>query len=162
MVRVDESQGSFFGGGSFNIHSGTPVRFWEDTWVGDKPFGYAYPAFYNLVLKKDASVDQVMSTRPLNVSFRRGIKGDLLHQWLDLVVKVLGVFLNGGKDIFIWNLSAKGNFTIISMYKSLILRGIIPLRCTIWKIKIPLKIKIFLWYLLRGVTLTKDNLAKRR
>lgn len=29
------------------------------------------------------------------------------------------------------------------------------------KLKIPLKIKVFLWYLQKGVTLTKDNLAKR-
>jgi hypothetical protein len=31
-----------------------------------------------------------------------------------------------------------------------------------WKAKIPLKIKIFLWYLKRGVILTKDNLLKRK
>jgi hypothetical protein len=31
----------------------------------------------------------------------------------------------------------------------------------LWKLKLPLKIKIFLWYLGRGVTLTKVNLAKR-
>ena len=31
----------------------------------------------------------------------------------------------------------------------------------LWKLKIPLKIKIFLWYLQQGVILTKDNLAKR-
>ena len=31
----------------------------------------------------------------------------------------------------------------------------------IWKLKTPLKIKNFLWFLKRGVTLTKDNLAKR-
>jgi hypothetical protein len=30
----------------------------------------------------------------------------------------------------------------------------------LWKLKVPLKIKIFLWYLRRGVVLTKDNLAK--
>ena len=30
----------------------------------------------------------------------------------------------------------------------------------LWKLKAPLKIKIFLWYLKRGVILTKDNLAK--
>ena len=30
----------------------------------------------------------------------------------------------------------------------------------LWKLKIPLKIKIFLWYLKRSVILTKDNLAK--
>ena len=31
----------------------------------------------------------------------------------------------------------------------------------IWKLKIPLKIKNFLWFLKRGVTLTKNNLTKR-
>jgi hypothetical protein len=31
----------------------------------------------------------------------------------------------------------------------------------VWKLKISLKIKIFSWYLRRGVILTKDNLAKR-
>jgi hypothetical protein len=30
----------------------------------------------------------------------------------------------------------------------------------LWNLKVPLKIKIFLWYLRRGVILTKDNLAK--
>jgi hypothetical protein len=30
----------------------------------------------------------------------------------------------------------------------------------LWNLKVPLKIKIFLWYLRRGVVLTKDNLAK--
>ena len=31
----------------------------------------------------------------------------------------------------------------------------------IWKMKIPLKNKIFVWYLRRGIILTKDNLIKR-
>jgi hypothetical protein len=31
----------------------------------------------------------------------------------------------------------------------------------IWHMKIPLKIKIFMWYLKREVILTKDNLAQR-
>jgi hypothetical protein len=31
----------------------------------------------------------------------------------------------------------------------------------LWKLKLSLKIKIFIWYLGRGVVLTKDNLAKR-
>ena len=31
----------------------------------------------------------------------------------------------------------------------------------IWHMNIPLKIKKFMWYLKRGVVLTKDNLARR-
>jgi hypothetical protein len=31
----------------------------------------------------------------------------------------------------------------------------------IWKLKIPFKIKIFFWYLQRGIILTKDNLTMK-
>ena len=32
----------------------------------------------------------------------------------------------------------------------------------IWKLYVPLKIKIFMWFLYKNGILTKDNLAKRR
>ena len=50
------------------------------------------------------------------------------------------------------------------MYKALILPEIpvdIKDDNKIWKMKIPLKTKVFAWYLRRGVILTKDNLVKR-
>jgi hypothetical protein len=31
----------------------------------------------------------------------------------------------------------------------------------LWKLKVPLKIKIFMWYLKKEVILTKDNLVRR-
>jgi hypothetical protein len=31
---------------------------------------------------------------------------------------------------------------------------------TLWKLKIPFRIKVFGWYLRKGVILTKDNLTK--
>jgi hypothetical protein len=37
----------------------------------------------------------------------------------------------------------------------------VPHNSYLWKIKIPLKIKIFLWLLYRETILTKDNLVKR-
>ena len=48
-----------------------------------------------------------------------------------------------------------------SHYLELINQNTPNLNKRIWKLKAPLKIKIFLWYLRRGVILTKDNLAKR-
>src|SRR6187551_4021419 len=49
------------------------------------------------------------------------------------------------------------------MYMALITPNIAPVNHNkkIWKLKVPLKIKIFMWYLKRGVILTKDNLARR-
>ena len=49
------------------------------------------------------------------------------------------------------------------MYRVLI-QSVVPVDSNkkIWKMKIPLKTKVFAWYLRRGVILTKDNLAKRK
>lgn len=47
------------------------------------------------------------------------------------------------------------------MYKAIIYRDIVPRKEVFQKLRVPLKIKIFLWYLRKGVILIKDNLAKR-
>jgi hypothetical protein len=48
-----------------------------------------------------------------------------------------------------------------SLYLALINNRVIQINTKVWKMKIPLKIKIFMWYIQKGVVLTKDNLAKR-
>jgi hypothetical protein len=51
------------------------------------------------------------------------------------------------------------------MYNALILPDVpIDKICNnmLWKLKIPLWIKIFEWYLRKGAILTKDNLAKQK
>ena len=37
-----------------------------------------------------------------------------------------------------------------------------PRRHPIWNLRIPLKIKLFMWYLINNIALTKDNLAKKQ
>jgi hypothetical protein len=50
-------------------------------------------------------------------------------------------------------------FYVHSMYMALINIGIIEMNRNIWKLKMPLVIKIFMWCLHKGVVLTKYNLA---
>jgi hypothetical protein len=50
---------------------------------------------------------------------------------------------------------------VSSMYQTLLDTNIIPDNTSLWKLKIPLKIKVFLWLLYRGEISTKDNLVKR-
>jgi hypothetical protein len=56
------------------------------------------------------------------------------------------------------------SFSVASMYNALILPDV-PIdkisNNKLWKLKIPLRIKVFGWYLRKTVVLTKDNLAKR-
>jgi hypothetical protein len=47
------------------------------------------------------------------------------------------------------------------MYIALNITHALPLNMHTWSLKVPLKIKIFMWYLYKGVTLTNDNLARK-
>jgi hypothetical protein len=62
-------------------------------------------------------------------------------------------------DIFSWNLHQSGQFSVRSMYLALINNGYIERNKFIWKLKIPLKIKSFMWYLFMGIVLKKRQLG---
>jgi len=131
-----------------------------DIWLGDQIFKFQFPSLFNIVCKRHATVAEVFSTSPLNISFRRALVGDKLHGWLRLVNKLLNVNLQEGWDTFTWSLQANDSFKVHSMYKNHVNSGI-KVTQEIWHAKIPLKIKIFMCYLKRDVLLTKDNLARR-
>ena len=70
--------------------------------------------------------------------------------------------LSTGSDVFRWTLNENGRFSVDSMYRALIQSDMpVDKYEKLWKMKIPLKIKIFSWHARRGVILTKDNLVKR-
>jgi uncharacterized membrane protein len=46
------------------------------------------------------------------------------------------------------------------MYQALLDLNIVPHNIYLWKLKLPLKVKVFLWFLFRRV-IFKDNLVKR-
>jgi hypothetical protein len=71
------------------------------------------------------------------------------------------IHLNDQHDVLRWSLARRGEFSVRSMYNAILNSNIMPHNRFIWEIKLPLKVKIFLWFLFKGVTLTKDNLIKR-
>jgi hypothetical protein len=79
-----------------------------------------------------------------------------------VIQRLANIQLTTRTDIFRWNLYENGKFSVAFIYNALILPDA-PVydNKKIWKIKIPLKNKVFAWYLHRGVILTKDNLIKR-
>jgi len=67
--------------------------------------------------KKEGGVAKVLSTTPLNISFRRAFVGERLREWLNLVTMVVPVTLNENKDKFVWKLSKNGCFSTHALYK---------------------------------------------
>jgi hypothetical protein len=148
--------------GRFKVNSGRQIRFWEDVWLGDDALMKRFPNLYFITRRKNVTVADVLGAVPLNMSFRRALTGRILECWLQLVESVVPVILNEEEDVFLWNgRGVGGKFTVKVLYKELISEGRISQRWVYWKTKLPYKIKIFVWYLCKGVTLTKDNLAKR-
>ena len=114
------------------------------------------------MLGKSASVRTVLSTAPLNVAFRRSLVEVNLQAWHNVVVMVVNVQLTNQRDRFVWGLHQNGLFSVKSMYRALLTAEAAPYKTFIWKRKLTLKIKVFLWYLYKEVMLTKDKLVRRQ
>jgi hypothetical protein len=147
--------------GSFRLNNGKQIRFWEDKLLGNYSLKDQYPSLYNIARRKSVTVESVLSTVPLNVSFHRFHNQNNIVLWNDLVSRIMHVRLNAQADVFIWNLHQNGQYMVKSLYMALISNGVAHMNKQLWKLKVPLKIKIFMWYMRKEVVITKDNLARQ-
>jgi hypothetical protein len=144
------------------VGDGLGTRFWEDVWLGNTTLACQYPSLYHIAQHKNVTVASVLTHVPLNVSFRRRLIGNKWTAWLHLCRRLMMVHLVDEQDKFIWNLNVSGLFSVKSMYEDIMNSHTPYPQFFLWKLKILLKIKIFMWFLNRKVLLTKDNLVKRK
>jgi hypothetical protein len=117
------------------------TKFWEDSWLGDKPLAQQYPSLYNIVQWKQVSIANVLNHNPLNISFRRSLSDNRWFQRLHLIQRLTNAQLNNKKDKFVWEPTTSSQFTVKSMYLDLLNDNTKYLRNYIWKMKVPLKVK---------------------
>jgi hypothetical protein len=110
---------------------------------------------------KNVTVANVLSSTPINISFRRTLDDTKWERWTNLLHRLVSIQLSDSEDTFKWGLTASHQFTVKSMYNDLLNENVAYLKKYIWKMKVPLKIRIFMWFLQKKVILTKDNLIKR-
>ena len=151
----------FFNRTKFIVGNGTTTRFWEDTWLGETPLALQYPSLYSIVQRRDAYVAMIMQSIPLNIHFRRTLVGNRWEAWLHLVSRLMDVQLSQWPDQLCWKLTRNGEFTVKSMYLDVINSSSIPSSKHVWKVKVPLKVKVFMLSVHKQVILTNDNLANR-
>jgi hypothetical protein len=73
----------------------------------------------------------------------------------------MGVHLTDEPNSFVWHLTSSGVFSVKSLYEKYLNEDSRYLQKYIWKLKVSLKIRIFMWFLHKSFLLTKDNLLKR-
>jgi hypothetical protein len=145
---------------TFIIRDGSQTRFWEDKWLGNATLREQHPCLYNIVRQKQDNVAEVLSSSPPNLSWHRNLIWQKLAAWNELIPCMANIILCHEWEEFQWNLHPNGKFSVKSQYLAMIHADVPNINKDLWKLKTPLKIKIFMWYLRQGVILTKDNLAK--
>jgi hypothetical protein len=76
--------------------------------------------------------------------------------------KVAQVNLANERDTFYWNIHKSKKFNVYSIYQARMDQDVSFNHKLMWNLKVPLKIKIFLWYLQQGLISIKNNSAKRK
>jgi hypothetical protein len=140
------------------------IWFWEDKWLGNATLREQYPALYSIVRHRGDTIAKVIDNSPPLAKFRRDLSG----QRLVVGMPYFSVWQTSNYKMDTMN--SVGTymkmefFLVASMYNALILPDV-PIdkvsNDKLWKLKILLRIKVFGWYLRKGVVLTKDNIAKR-
>ena len=78
-----------------------------------------WPHHVLLVCRKYDTMQQVVSSVPFNVSFRRNLIGRNLDDWQELVYLTSNVQITDSPDRCIWSLHKSGQFSVHSMYAAL-------------------------------------------
>jgi hypothetical protein len=89
------------------------------------------------------------------------LNAELQDQWRELQNLLCIVALNSENDKPVWKWSKNGHFSVKSLYEHLCINGIDRSFRHLWKAKIPLKIKVWLWLIWHNAIATKDNMVKR-
>jgi hypothetical protein len=131
--------------------------------MGKRPiFGRTHCQELNLWLRRRKNVlaNDVLVVNPLNIEFQRVLVGNHFEIWLQLARKLMGVTLPTVEDSFTWRLTDAESFSVKSMYVDLMNGHIVFLQKYIWKLTVPLKIKILTWFRHKKCILIKGYLVK--
>jgi hypothetical protein len=142
------------------VGNGQNTNFWEDPWCGSIALKDKFKDLFEICLEQDVSV-AYMAERGWRLQFRRWLDERAQNQLRHLRDLLLVCPLSNEKDIAKWSWEKSGAFSVKSMYNHLFSGDPDDPNTKLWKAKIPLKIKIFLWLIQQNAILTKDNLSKR-
>ena len=132
----------------------------ERPWLDGHSLCVSYPSLFDISQAQDWSFEKVLSNNCV-IPFRRRFLPLMEEQWRYITECAARAVINDTPDRAVWSLNTNGRFSTKSMYQFLEKDLAGANNKWIWKAKLPLKIKIFLWQLFRNAILTRDNLVKR-
>lgn len=122
-----------------------------------------FRSIFEICQKPDAVVRDFWDEGEWVIPLRRSLFGDLKSDWDNLYGLLQGVSLSdSGNDDIKWALDKSQNFTTKSLFYCLTNGGVKDnINNLIWKCKIPLKVKVFLWQVVHKKLQTAMAFKKR-
>lgn len=154
-------------GAIYKLGNGRNIDFWEDRWFGEMTLSSLFPEIFHLSQPRtNLKISDCLSC---NGWCWDTILGDDIYgnpsvnaSITALKDRISNACISQGQDIVLWRWSTDGRFTVKSTYSTLRDGGMRDARTgKIWCLRIPLKVKVFYWLVLKKKPLTADNLAKR-
>ena len=150
-------------GAIFKVRNGLNCRFWQDCWLLDVPLKVAYEDLFILARDPEVIVADCWADNDWWVDFKRTLSVKDFERWSELKEELNKITLEeDNSDIVTWALEGKGGFSAKSLYRFLTDGGM-PSRVAgyIWKCRVPMKIKFFLWQIFNNKLQCVVSLVKR-
>lgn len=150
-------------GARYQIGNGFNVSFWGDIWVDNCSLKVKYDKLFNICQFPDMSVADGLVEDMWKITFARVFGEEEKIQWKLWGKKtIMDIELSGDMDNVVWCLEKTGLFSMKSLYKQMVFGGVICRKLQkLWKSKIPLKAKIFVWQCYQDRVQTANQLKKR-
>jgi hypothetical protein len=127
------------------IGEGTTIYFWHDTWHDNYPLSLYFLLVYAKVKNDKVTLAQVWNLGNIKLHLTRGVSSAMQVENNKLLLLLRSVQFQLQPNSAIWHLEKSSLYTVHSLYKFLNSGGIhSPLTRSVWALKVPLKIKLFL------------------
>jgi hypothetical protein len=131
--------------------------------VGDCPLNNRFNKIYIICAQQAWEVSRVLRRGEINLTFMRNFNISEVLEWEELERELEGVQLTDEDDSVIWMLTPHGQFTTASLYRFCTFPRVRDLKMEeMWQSKLPMKVKNFVWLVIRNRIQTVDNLSKKR
>jgi hypothetical protein len=145
------------------VGNGKKIRFWHDIWLGNCPLKIRFHKLFRISRQQEWSVHDFRGVDWNIDSRRRRLDNDEVAEWNELQEALDLVVFSEEDDVVTWALESSGKFSTRSLYRLMKDGGSVDMRMLeVWNVKLPLKIRIFLWMLWHDRVLTGEQRQIRK
>ncbi|KAL6511810.1 hypothetical protein OROGR_021407 [Orobanche gracilis] len=144
------------------IGNGKQTNFWKDIWCGNIPFETRFPRLFAIDQDKDCSVHSRRSNSSWFWNWRRPIRSGIENEQFNQLNELLPDGISDADDTWVWYMDGKSHFSVANARRFFDYKLLPKIeKQTRWNKKVPKKINLFVWRLLRNGIPTHVNLFGR-